>query len=389
MFALIILLSGLTESINDSHLQTSIVDTNKSEVLVLKLVAQGDMPFTNIERLLSGDLYGKDYELIVAEITTKREAVPSKGGGKTGVRKGEILALEFRNGEWKIVWQYPERYIENIADVKVRGIAWTVGDTDNDGVNEILIFEQHALNRYQWNGNSFKKDTFTFPEIVDQAIVGDLDGKVGNELVTFSLSEITEDKRCYIDPQYTLAVWSLIDDKYELIWQDSKKMKYCSALAIPPDELVAVTDVENTGKNKLIVMHAQSDVSPSHYDFLVWENNSLKVDKSIVLGEGKIWKYSEYYSRTRPERTPFIMDRFHAVRLNNRTKLITRDHTYFNRVVIQLEKNGYKVLDLLPDGALQCDRILWVNLIGKGKGLLCIARTQSIFYQFKLKERSK
>lgn len=359
---------------------------NIEEKVNLELAAQGSILVANIgEHILVGDLYGDGHELIVAEVNMKREALPCKGegGGSVGVAKVELAAFRYHNEEWTIVWQYPMRYLGNNPEVNVRGIAWTVGDTDNDGREEILIFEQRTLLRHEWNGSNFEKVTFLFPEIIDQAIVGNLDSENGDELITFGLTETYDSDRYYLDPSYTLQLYQSNRFNYELIWQDSKRMGYSNTGIIPPDKLVTIGNVENTGKNQLVVMHAQSDVSPSHYDFIMWEDAGLELKKSVILALGKSWDYDVFYSRKpQPETPPYIVGDFQVIDMDKKTILLTRNQSWSN-VAIRLEEDKYKLLDLLPRDVLRYRYVVWINIDGKGKGFLCINGNQYHFYRRK------
>ena len=373
-------------------------EATRGDTLTFRLLAQGTFLTrgSSIGRLVAGDFYGNGHELIIAEANWMQDALPSADGGEVGVAKAELTA--FRLPDRERVWQYPARYLQNLPDVDALGIAWTVGDTDDDGKDEILVFEGETLYRHEWNGKNFQSDTFAFPGvgIVDQALVGDIDNIKGNELITLSFSKTDgyefgdEDMGAAGPADYTLSVWRVKQNKYELAWQDSSEMGYHTYVVIPPDRLVTVGDVENTGKNTLVLSHAQSDVSPTHYDFLIWADASLKLKRSIILSDGKIWHYKDFYPRSRrsSEEEFWMLGPFHPVKWNGKTWLLG---SWFpgilgeniTHAIIRLENDNYVSLELSPSGTLRGEEILWIDPDGKGKGLLCLSDSLYHFYRLR------
>ncbi len=368
----IVLLAGILGFANIVPELTSADEPTEEHTMAFQLEAQGETALTDVRhsRIEVGDLYGDGCQEIIAEVNWSCEALSSKGGGTAGVPKAELRALRLGEQDW--VWQYPIRYLGNLWDVDVLGIAWTVGDTDNDGKDEILVFEGDTLYTHEWNGRHFQKQIFTFPHvgIVDQAIVGDLDGEDGNELITLSFHK-TADDIALIDqedlsgPAYTLAVWRLGEDGYEPVWQDSKGMGYGSSGLIPPDMLVTIEDIENTARNQLVIMRAQSDVSESEFDFLVWQEGALTLNKHIVLSG---------------ERS-YVSGGFQPIGWRGKVYLLIP--TYVDRsqepmriapAIIEWRKNWYRTLRVSPEEALDGHRLSWIDPDGKGKGLLRLDR---------------
>ena len=373
-------------------------EATKDNMLPFKLVAQGIFPskHTPLGRWAAGDLYGNGHELFVAEAERRNEGIPTPGGGTAGVGKAKLTA--FRWPGMERVWQYPARYLENSPDLAVLGIAWAVGDTDDDGKEEILVFEGETLYRHEWGGKHFQSDTFLFPGvgIIDQAIVGNIDNAGANELITFSFSKTDvpkssdEDVESF-DQDLTLSIWQVSQNKYEILWQDSGELGYHITVWMPPDELVTVGDVENTGKNTLVVSHAQSDASPTHYDFLTWADTSLKLKRSIVLTDGKIWHYKDYYwpSGEPPKDQFWMLGSFHPVKRKNKTWLLggsagPRIQGYTD-AIIHLENGNYVSLYVklegFSGGDLRDRRTLWLDPDGNGNGLLCFSDSLHLFFR--------
>lgn len=313
-----------------------------------------------------------------------------------GVGKAKLTA--FRLPGMEPVWQYPARYLENSPDLDILGVAWTIGDTDDDGKEEILVFEGDTLYGHEWDGKHFQSDTSAFlgVGIIDQAIVGDIDNAGGNELITLSFRKTDgpksggEDAESY-DKNLTLSIWQATRNRYERLWQDSGELGYHITAWMPPDQLVTVGDVENTGKNTLVVSHAQSDVSPTHYDFLVWADASLKLKGSIILTDGKIWHYTDYY---RPSGEP-PKDQFwtggplHPVKWKDKTWLLggsagPRIQGYTD-AIIHLENGNYVSLYPKLEGFsgedLRGRRTLWIDPDGNGNGLLCFSDSLYLFFR--------
>ena len=54
---------------------------------------------------------------------------------------------------------------------------------------------------------------------------------------------------------------------------------------IPPDNLVCISDFDNTGSNKLLISEAQSDISPTNFRSFTWQSNanSFVLHKKFVI----------------------------------------------------------------------------------------------------------
>jgi hypothetical protein len=397
--------SGVALSTNVLRLSSPVGRLEQALVadsLPLKLASEGNLP-TGVSyrgKWLPGNLRGDGVDLLVGEANWRQDGLPSAGGGMAGVAKAEITAFELSDA--KKVFQYPTRYIETLVDVDAQGIAWTVGDSDRDGLDEILICEGEVLLKHEWSDDSFAVDTLHLPGTghVDQILVGNLDDEQGNELIALSLGlgalpDYTDETGSVLGAvSYALTLWREKGGDLHQVWGDSAGLGYQSYVVIPPDRLVAVGDFFNEGRNQLVLRRAQSDVSPTEYDFLVWGRTGLNPVRRVVLSNGRVWNQEDYWTYqprddTYPEKqgpAEFIVGDIQPVRVNDRTYALAHRFpaepgVVTNHTIIELSGETYIAAAVSPREALQGDCVLWADPDGKGKGLLSFSGSEWSFYR--------
>ncbi|MFQ5906793.1 MAG: hypothetical protein ACE5JA_09505, partial [bacterium] len=277
---------------------------------------------------------------------------------------------------------------------------WTVGDTDDDGNDEIWVFVRDSLYKHEWDGTRFRREVFPLPGTgrIEQAIVGDVDNRQGNELIVFGLRDTADwlppenVPGCLLGPPYILGVWKATKDRYKLIWQDRKEMRYYTHDIMPADKFVAIADVENTGKNQLVIEHSQSDVRPTRFDFLLWRDGGFGVNKSVVISGGKLWNYEEYWARGDIGNS--VVGAFLPMRQHSETCLYSFGYwdSSLRNALIFVSNNQFAILDISPEELLlpyshyrDHDQLftVWMDPDGKGKGLMRIAYLKKyyLFYR--------
>ena len=118
---------------------------------------------------------------------------------------------------------------------------------------------------------------------------GDIDNDGMEELITFSHNK-KDEKHHEDNISYSLilTVYKFKKTGLELIWTDDAKFGYGYSNVVPQgDTLAGIGDIDNSGRNRLMIIHPSSDVSADSYDFLIWKNGVLKKEYVDAVFEGK------------------------------------------------------------------------------------------------------
>jgi hypothetical protein len=249
------------------------------------------------------------------------------------------------------------------------GYSWTTGDLDKDGADEIIACHDSLVHQYKWDGKKFLTQTALFPYLIEQVRIGDINNDGDNELVFFCGESLPHDRIGY---PYHLCIAKWKGSKLNMLWDDSTKLDY--AVRNMPDFLILIDDVVNSGFNQLLLSRSQSDVSPTAYNLLKWNDKTgrLEFNKSFRITDKIVPSDSHIHS------LPFISGRLNS---------LTKDNTTFlsGMMVTEGEKHSefyYDILKIEGDSLVQARHIFhnltsstcFINLDGKGIGLLVIWR---------------
>lgn len=247
--------------------------------------------------------------------------------------------------------------------------SWTTGDLDNDGSDDIITCQDSLVIKYKWNGKKFQAQTMVLPFIIEQVRIGDINNNGDNEMVFF-YGESLPNERINFRHHLGIAKWDSTD--LHLLWDDSAKLGY--GVGYTPDYLLFIADVTNKGYNQLIVSRAQTDVSPTQYDLLLWNdkkgslefNRSFQLTNQVVPGDSLI------------DSLPFISGRLTCFNKN--------DTTYVSGSLFTAGKEHseiyYNILKIEGDSLIQARSIFngltsgtcFIDIDGNGIGLLVIWR---------------
>ena len=85
--------------------------------------------------------------------------------------------------------------------------------------------------------------------------------------------------------KYCVYVCRLVNKTLQILWTDEAKLGYGEDEM--PDYFWSVADFQNLGRNQLLVTRSQSDVSPTVYDLLRWDENDKGLSRhaSFLLSD--------------------------------------------------------------------------------------------------------
>jgi len=156
---------------------------------------------------------------------------------------------------------------------------WATGDVNNDGADELVTWVRDSLKLYRWTGQDFVAEARPWPETVDQMQVGDVFNTAKPVLVYCTRTEPGHPFHL------CLARWE--PDRVVKLWDDSARLGYLPEEPVPPDFILPVSDIMNDDVNRLLMSRRQSDMSPTRFDLLEW-NDALKslerVDSFLITG---------------------------------------------------------------------------------------------------------
>jgi hypothetical protein len=299
--------------------------------------------------------------------------------------------FQFTGNSWKSFYEIP--FGEgNSKNAKIgKSIAWTIGDLNNNGKDEIIICIERTIKKYEWNGVQFKEMVYKFPYLTEDILIGDVNNDNLNDLVLFCYERPlnSEERGC----KYYLCIAKLEKGRLSLLWTDKGKLGYVKSNVIPSDNLVCIADVENIGANQLVVAKGQSDVSPTKYNLLSWDKDELKFIKSLIISpEGDIITKGDIGAAS------FSIGDLKPIKIAGKIMLLVPmvDNNKFRQVIVKRENNGVIISKPIFEhsGWRFPNRIYWINLDGRGKGILRVINLGSgevkyMFYRLNLLQQIK
>jgi hypothetical protein len=140
------------------------------------------------------------------------------------------------------------------------------------------------------DNQKFDLNNFSFNEIVDRILFGDIDNDGKDELITFM--HIPEkpapgDVECI---SYHLNIYKIEPNGLRLLWTDRGALGYggCPAIVGIGQDLYFVKDFDNLRTNALIISKGHSDVSPMRFDFYTWDKN-----KKVLITHARDVKFEK------------------------------------------------------------------------------------------------
>lgn len=259
-------------------------------------------------------------------------------------------------------------FYEIVTDDSSLTEKWVTGDLDNNGRDEIILFKERTMIKYEWDGKEFKKVVNKLPYFVGDALIGDINNDKENELAVFCyerpLKEEDGGRRCY------LCIIKTEKDSLHFLWTDKGEIIYM------PNKLVCIADVDGTNSRQLVIAEPQSDVSPTRYNLLRWSENKLEIVKSFIIAKGDI------ITEGHTEESPFLHGHFKPIDIKGTGYFLgcvecapdsLHRYMYFQTVIFEM-KNGFKILKALDEACCTCSNYETsiINLDGKGKGVMIL-----------------
>ncbi|MDD5531027.1 MAG: VCBS repeat-containing protein [bacterium] len=280
--------------------------------------------------------------------------------------KSILKILQFVKKEWKTFYE-----ITLDDSNSTKNIKWTTGDFNNDGKDEIILFKEHSMIKYEWNGKEFGKTVNELPYLIGDALIGDVNTDRKNELVTFCYENPLkkEDTGC----KYYICIIKTENDSLRFLWTDKGELGYINSNIVPSAHLLCIANVD-TNYKQLVIAESQSDVSPTTYDLLMWNKNKLERTKSFIVAEGNI------ITKGYTEERPFLLGYFKPIYIKEKEYFLgcvecapDSLHPYhYSQTVIFEMKNNFRILKSFELTDCDCNgfEMSWINLDGKGKGVM-------------------
>ncbi len=330
--------------------------------LQFSLVYQEYLPIAGLcSRVEAADLLGSKHECVIIE------------------SDGHLLIYQYREAIWDSLGQL--RLVPEGSTV--REAAWTVGDLDDDGRDEIIVCTARTIRHYRWTHNQFSETSYELAYFVDDILVGDVDNDSLNELVLFCYENPLrrEDPGC----RYHLCIAHLHESGLNISWTDKGELGYVKSNVIPSDNLVCIGDIENAGHSKLVVAEGQSDLSPTRYNLLIWNEGGLRLTKSFIVAKGTV------VTEEHIEIPPWMTDDFRPMEIGQETLLLgsmVHSGARLEEVVGRIVDGNLEILEGISfhEGSVLPNRFCWINADGKGKGVLGIPHVRNgenkyVFYR--------
>jgi hypothetical protein len=184
------------------------------------------------------------------------DAVPY-GGGQAG----------FRVQPAETTWQELGRIPCNRG--RLGQFYWMTGDVQNMGHDEILTWHDRTVTRWRWTGIDFRPDSARFPYLIYQLRIGDVRNSGTDELVYFGCDSD------YAYARYHLCIAHWGGQEPIQLWEDSTKLGY--SRGDMGEFLLGVADVANLGYDQVLVSMSQSDVRPTTFQRLVWNQSEQRL----------------------------------------------------------------------------------------------------------------
>ncbi|OGS27051.1 MAG: hypothetical protein A2297_10295 [Elusimicrobia bacterium RIFOXYB2_FULL_48_7] len=319
---------------------------------------------TALADIRTADLYGDKREFIVDYSSNSFKLVRFSIGESSGQLKveGEITTAN----RTRLLKEY-------------RIFCWGAADTDNNGKDEILLFYNGILKKYEWDGAKFGETEIEFPEVIDSFITGDINNDKINEIAAFSYFKGDIEKSQEFKANF--CIWNVSGGKAEKLWEDNKQLEYKNNSFIPPDRLNCISDIDNDGITELIADRGQMGATPTVYDFYVWKSTGLVFAGAKVFSKNKIYGSNEFVKKnlSAENKVPYLIGPFTVIRENRRNKIVAwcMDSAAGRpkAVAVSAGKTGFKIEKTLfsNPGDMPPPAVSWINFDGKGRGILVIS----------------
>lgn len=269
---------------------------------------------------------------------------------------------------------------------------WKTGDLDNDKKEEIIIFQGKTIIIYDLDEPDFIKSTHEFPYYIESAVIGDIDNDKLNELLLFCCEEPSVYER--FGCKYYLCVVKYVDQKMNLFWSDNQELGLRATDVFPPPKMSCIADIENKGNNQLLIIGAQSDVSPSGYILYNWVNGNLEKTKVFRVEKGSLLIPDGI--RREPQRKPkrgeksekgekferriirpFLFGSFKPVLIDDKTVFMGRMMATDGKVISvmgEIKDDNIKIDSLTCIEGFNISKLFWANIDGNGTGILVIIK---------------
>ena len=294
---------------------------------------------------------------------------------------------EFSNDNWQFINNLPNKQIAYSQD---KPSLWTIGDLNNNGLDEIITWIDSSIITFEWNGDTFVKRVLDYSREIEQAIIGDIDNDNLNEMILFCYGKkLNESFPAFC---YYICIVELVQNELKSIWTDEWTLGYGYSYVVPPDKLICIADITNMGCNQLAIILSQSDVSPSRYDLFQWKNNELVLisspfDINIQENGIKPQNRDNVFIPGKPPGTidSYFIGPFLPIKLDSKTLILgvrtcvrTSDRgslMSFEHVLFRMGNGKSTVVTKLPDyGPVLTVPVqtLWMDPDGNGIGVLGI-----------------
>jgi hypothetical protein len=138
---------------------------------------------------------------------------------------------------------------------------YSIGDVDNDGLNEIAVAWDYRFSAFKWNGNSYVQLGATWTghgtDNTYDCYIGDFDNDGDNEVI------LADDPSTSSDPEITVLHWNAGSNAFV----EETNWNYPGGTSITP--MAWVADVDNDGLNEIVCVPG--------YDLVVldWSNKAF------------------------------------------------------------------------------------------------------------------
>lgn len=266
--------------------------------------------------------------------------------------------------------------INSIASpINSENINWVTGDVDNDSYDDILIYKNKQIYILTGKEQSFKEKIFNTSLLIADLLIGDINNDSINEIIMFGF----EDSKMQGSLKYHLCLYKIMDNRLINVWTDKGSKGYGKSDGSA--NLICISDVKNLSKNFLLLSTRQSDVSPSRYHLLRYQNNDLSLENSFIISDKKL------ILKGHIEKFPYIIGNYLPLKIANDQYFIATQiiNGYkFEKVLLKIKNNEVNIYDLHPSEISNCktSNMFYVNLDGKSKGLLTIKNEKVKYYCF-------
>lgn len=217
--------------------------------------------------------------------------------------------FEIKDKQAKLIWTGPKlNKLEN---------AMTYGNLFGDNSKAFYVVYKNRIEQYKYNGKKFLKQEFKLPVLYTpkQAKIGDIDNDGKNELVVF----VSDKEGRFTSSEKLSLIIYKTNEKSELTVAYFGTFSYKGGQN--PDTLVCIDDIYNTGQNKLVIKLGKSDVGPSEYKVLSFQNNKLYKER-ILDQSNNITLLDMEDTSNNPEWQNKITNDFSIIKLNEKNYII-------------------------------------------------------------------